>query len=295
MSILVNDETRVLCQGFTGKQATFYCERAIASGTNMVGGVTPGKGGREHLGLPVFDNMRDAVAQTAANASLVFVPPASACSALLEAIEVEIPLLVCITERIPVLDMLRVKRVLQTSSTLLIGPNCPGVISPGQCKMGIMPVEIFKPGRVGIISRSGTLTYEAVAQTTAHGMGQSTCVGIGADPIQGATFTDMLEMFIADDATDGIVMVGEIGGTAEEEAADYLKTLGQGSGLTKPVVAYIAGRHAPEGRRLGHAGAIQELGRGSADSKIDALTAAGVVVVESPLSIGRTIANALNL
>ncbi len=285
MSVLVDSETRVICQGFTGRQATFYSELAIAAGTRMVAGVTPGKGGQTHLGLPVFDTLADAVDQTGANATLIFVPPANACEALIEAVSSNIPLAVCITERIPVLDMVRVKKALADSSTVLVGPNCPGLVTPGECKMGIMPSEIFQPGKIGIISRSSTLTYEAVAQTTSIGLGQSTCVGIGADPVHGLDFVQALQMFIDDDDTAGVVMIGEIGGTAEEEAANFLKE----AKVAKPVAAYVAGLHAPAGRRMGHAGAIQQHGTGSAKGKIAALRDAGVTVVDSPMDIGRTI------
>ena len=290
MAILVNSDTRVLCQGITGKQATFYSERVIAAGTTMVAGVRPGKGGQEHLGLPVFDSVAEACRNTGANATLIFVPPANAQDALLEAIDAEVPLIVCITERIPLQDMVRVKRALDRSNSILVGPNCPGLISPGQCKLGIMPSEIFQTGHVGIVSRSGTLTYEAVAQTTAAGLGQSTCIGIGADPVHGLGFSETIELFMQDDETRAIVLIGEIGGSQEESAALYLKK----HGLKKPVFAYIAGRHAPEGRRMGHAGAIQERGNGSADGKIAALSDAGVTIVRSPMQIGQTVRNVLH-
>ncbi len=289
MAILVDKNTRVICQGITGRQGTFYVENAIAAGTNMVGGVRPGKGGQQHLGLPVFDSVQDAREQTGANASVVFVPPNHAAEAIEEAIEAGIELVVCVTERIPVLDTLRVKARLKHSGTRLIGPNCPGIVTPGECKIGIMPTRIFRRGKVGIVSRAGTLTYEAVEQTTQSGLGQSTCVGIGADPIQGTTFTDCLELFGKDDETEGIVLIGEIGGSSEEEAAAFLHD----NPIGKPVVAYIAGQHAPEGRRMGHAGAIVQDGRGDAESKIRALQEAGVEIARSPMDIGATIANAL--
>ncbi len=289
MAILVDKNTRVICQGITGRQGTFYVENAIAAGTKMVGGVRPGKGGQQHLGLPVFDSVQDAREQTGANASVVFVPPNHAAEAIEEAIEAGIELVVCVTERIPVLDTLRVKARLKHSGTRLIGPNCPGIVTPGECKIGIMPTRIFRRGKVGIVSRAGTLTYEAVEQTTQSGLGQSTCVGIGADPIQGTTFTDCLELFGKDDETEGIVLIGEIGGSSEEEAAAFLHD----NPIGKPVVAYIAGQHAPEGRRMGHAGAIVQDGRGDAESKIRALQEAGVEIARSPMDIGATIANAL--
>ena len=289
MAVLVDAGTRVICQGITGRQGTFFAEEAIADGTRLVGGVRPGKGGSQHLGLPVFDSVEAAVQTTGATASMIFVPPATAADAIREAIEAEIGLIVCITERMPVLDMVRIKRLLETSASRLIGPNCPGIVTPGECTIGIMPRGIFRRGKIGIISRAGTLTYEAVAQTTANRLGQSTCIGIGADPIQGMTFCDCLALFLADPETEGIVLIGEIGGIAEEDAAAFLAA----HETRKPVVAYVAGRYAPAGRRMGHAGAIIEHSTGGAEAKIEALRSAGVHIAESPTAIGATMARAL--
>lgn len=288
MSILIDQHTRVICQGFTGKQGTFHSQQALAYGTQLVGGVTPGRGGSEHLGLPVFDTVAQAVAATSANASMIYVPPFFAADAILEAVAAGIELIICITEGIPVLQMLRVKAAMQGSNSRLVGPNCPGVITPGQSKIGIMPGHIHLPGKIGIVSRSGTLTYEAVHQTTGKGLGQSTCVGIGGDPIHGMNFIDVLSLFQNDPQTEGIVMVGEIGGNDEEQAAEFIK-----AHVTKPVIGYIAGQTAPPGKRMGHAGAIVSGGAGTAAGKIAAMQAAGVEMVSSPSDIGVAMAGCL--